>query len=648
MTGHHIGTVLEFETTQLLFSQAQLSTGKIDQLLHLWALSLTPHQDTSPFADHTNLYKTIDATPTGDVPWESFRLKYSSKKPSEDSYDVWFWDPQVIIKNILSNTDFNAEIDYALYCEFSADSHSQSEWAWEQADEIVKEPQADGATFNDYWPIYLSIGNVHNHVWHAHCTMPLLECSQQKHSDDALFHKFKKQNFHTGMMTPDVLHCPDGHFHCITYGLGPYIADYPEQVLLACIVQNWYNLDGGGVPHSHSLADVLKCVFSLVELWDEWGMDVEIEVQTSIYLLLAPDILHQLIKGTFKDHLVEWVMKYLEQTHRKAGAKEILADIDQHIAVGQGFSQWIGNDSKALMKVYLPAIEGHVLDNIIHTFQAFLEFCYLVQRDAITDEISSGMPNGLCTSITESKHIKAVKEPWRIEMDPEHDQFDNVNDPGITDERLETIYSIVKLAQVPARNCATKVLSLADELGVPAFPNLLQEFLSHQLNTLDTKLQCLATPTGHIKVFHSASVMFVSPTTPSWYGGPEHYDTVFVNTDNTHDGMEGMNVAQVLCFFLLPCTNDLSYLCALIHWFDYIADMPNKLTGMWMVKPSFLDNRTHDLAVVHINTIIQAAHLNPIFGWDFNNLLDVYCGFYINHFMDHHAFELSFSCHYLV
>jgi hypothetical protein len=24
-----------------------------------------------------------------------------------------------------------------------------------------------------------------------------------------------------------------------------------------------------------------------------------------------------------------------------------------------------------------------------------------------------GAPNGLCTSITESKHIRAVKEPWR-------------------------------------------------------------------------------------------------------------------------------------------------------------------------------------------------------------------------------------------
>ena len=41
----------------------------------------------------------------------------------------------------------------------------------------------------------------------------------------------------SGMTTPEVVKCPDGHFRRAVYGLGPYIADYPEQVWLAAIVQ---------------------------------------------------------------------------------------------------------------------------------------------------------------------------------------------------------------------------------------------------------------------------------------------------------------------------------------------------------------------------------------------------------------------------
>jgi hypothetical protein len=48
-----------------------------------------------------------------------------------------------------------------------------------------------------------------------------------------------------------------------------------------------------------------------------------------IHELLSPDLLHQLIKGTFKDHLVTWVGEYLDAMHGKARAKVILADIDR-------------------------------------------------------------------------------------------------------------------------------------------------------------------------------------------------------------------------------------------------------------------------------------------------------------------------------
>jgi hypothetical protein len=43
----------------------------------------------------------------------------------------------------------------------------------------------------------------------------------------------------SAMTTPVIRRCPDGHFRRVLYDLAAYIADYPEQVYLAGIVQNW-------------------------------------------------------------------------------------------------------------------------------------------------------------------------------------------------------------------------------------------------------------------------------------------------------------------------------------------------------------------------------------------------------------------------
>jgi len=56
--------------------------------------------------------------------------------------------------------------------------------------------------------------------------------------------------------------------------------------------------------------------------------------RADIHELIAPDLLHQIIKGTFKDHLVTWVEELLLHIHRNDRAvrttvNQILDNIDR-------------------------------------------------------------------------------------------------------------------------------------------------------------------------------------------------------------------------------------------------------------------------------------------------------------------------------
>lgn len=74
--------------------------------------------------------------------------------------------------------------------------------------------------------------------------------ADKEFQNDKEFRDFRRHLFHTSlqvalqplhsaMSKPEVTLCADGHYRRVIYGVGPYIADYPEQVLLTCIVQGW-------------------------------------------------------------------------------------------------------------------------------------------------------------------------------------------------------------------------------------------------------------------------------------------------------------------------------------------------------------------------------------------------------------------------
>jgi len=140
---------VKFEMAEFLYCKAEMSATNIDTLLDLWGATLYQSCGSPPFSNHSDLYDTINSTLLGSVPWQNFFIVYQGMQPQGEgvvvpewmtsSYEVWFHDPHVLIKNILANPDYNDHIDYAPIQEFgSMGSHQyhnfmSGDWAWEQA-----------------------------------------------------------------------------------------------------------------------------------------------------------------------------------------------------------------------------------------------------------------------------------------------------------------------------------------------------------------------------------------------------------------------------------------------------------------------------------------------------------------------------------
>ncbi|KAJ6607956.1 hypothetical protein B0H10DRAFT_2166674 [Mycena sp. CBHHK59/15] len=643
----------------------------------------------------------------GDIPWESFSVKYTGPVPETgevpvwmtETFEVWFRLPLAIFEKQLANPDFKDEMDWAPKRIFKKGKRQFTDffsgnWVWEQATTV-----SVGTGNTEFYPFYGGIGNIHNSMRRAHreglSVMAFLSIPKK-------FRKFRRQLFHSSihrilqplkpyMKQPRITRYADGHFRRTIYGLGPYIADYPEQALLTCIIQ-------GYCPRYHT--EALLEGSTLKELWDDFGIVGDIVPFTTdfpradIHELISMDLLHQIIKGTFKDHVVDWVEDYIRGALEKAEADRILADIDRRIAitppfpglrqfpVGRGFKQWTGNDFKGLMKVYLPAIAGHVPSQMVQAVRDLIEFCYLVRRSVIDEDtlvainaaVTSfhinreifrdvrpegfslprqhsmvhyrpliqvfGAPNGLCSSITESKHIKVVKKPYRRSS-----RNKPLGQMLLTNQRLD------KLAATRVDFTAQGMMDGALlPLPLPLPPEHTPPFM---YNSAQAVFYAPSDVSG-IGGMHHERIRAVK----SWYRGPPlwkklatatpRYDCVFIEHDPNAPGFRGLHAARVRLLFRFKFRG-IDHPCALVHWFSAVGEDPCTDTGMWIVKPDFHGHEP-GLAVVHIDCLLRGAHLIgvagkefvPVHDFDFSDSLDAFEAFYVNKYADHHAHEIAF------
>ncbi|ETW82490.1 hypothetical protein HETIRDRAFT_316844 [Heterobasidion irregulare TC 32-1] len=648
-------------------------------------------------------------------------------------------------------------------------------WAWKKSDVIAEDLGTHGAMLvpiilgtdkttvsvgtgnTEFHPLYISVGNLDNSARCAHgCGLiPLSFLSIPKtcrqFTEDNEYRLFRKQLYHAliahilsplrdGMTSPVVLRCSDGHFWHAIYEIGSFIADYPEPVVLAGIVQGWCPwgaFDDAGDPRFHAHTHQLRETFDSETLWYTYGAVENVIMNffphADIYELITPNLLHQLIKGTFKDHLMTWIQDYFELTHGLTEAKKILDNIDRRIAVvpafpglqqfpeGCNFKQWTGDNSKALMKVFLPAIVRYVPDAMVQSVAAFLDFCYHARHSTYTTTTLNAMdhaltrfhhycvifqesgiqpdgffppcqhslvhyvirikqygsPNGLSSSITESKHIEAVKKPWRrtnkhmplgqiLCINTQNSQLAAARTEficcGMLDgDVLSDAYREAGLRAEEdiedAEDARYSDLRDAEDVDGPH----TQSMVKLALKSNDISADDLPRFKGQLSIYHSATITFYCPTelagiggmrretvrsTPRWYGKDKRRDTVLVQVGPEVDLMRGILVACVL-HFVSFIQQDVQYPCAIVNWFVPKDNEPDQLTGMWIVKPEKL-NRQRSIGIVHVDTIFRACQLIGVYGttpipldFHFSYSLDTFKEFYVNSYVDYHAHESS-------
>lgn len=114
-----------------------------------------------------------------------------------------------------------------------------------------------------------------------------------------------------------------------------YIVSTPLTGIIRCTAPS-KNLDAAYAGRRLSRhTDNLLALIDSKTLWTDYGIIKDIIPFTSdfpradIYEMISPDLLHQLIKGIFKDHLVKWVCEYIVMQHGKRKGDAILDEIDR-------------------------------------------------------------------------------------------------------------------------------------------------------------------------------------------------------------------------------------------------------------------------------------------------------------------------------
>ncbi|KAI6098382.1 hypothetical protein EDD16DRAFT_1767608 [Pisolithus croceorrhizus] len=265
------------------------------------------------------------------------------------------------------------------------------------------------------WPVYLTIRNISKDVRHqvsAHATVLIgyLPKKSQLVTGYRLFHHSMALLLcplaNAGHKGREMI-CANRYICRIHPILTAYIADFPEQCLVACNKESWcpcclVQLNKCGDLEdweSCCMADTLKTLQKfdaegLHAVFNPFWKDLPF---TEVFTCLTPDILHQLHKGIFHDHLVQWCMSIVSEKEIDAHFQAMTQYPTLH-HFKKGISsvlQWTSTEHKEMQRVFVGLLASAVEDCILVVVHSLLDFIYYVQLQCHTDMTLVAMEEGL-------------------------------------------------------------------------------------------------------------------------------------------------------------------------------------------------------------------------------------------------------------
>jgi hypothetical protein len=280
--------------------------------------------------------------------------------------------------------------------------------------------------------VYLTIGNISKNVrrqpsTHATILVGYLPVAKLDCYDEScrslqgyhLFHHCMRMIFEclvkAGKDGVEMV-CTDGWIRLVFVILAAYVADFPEQCLVACCKESRCprctvdaNSRGG------ALASLFRDKMKTLELLakhqqgrdpPQFEKDGLRAVYTpfwaelphcDIFQCFTPDILHQLHKGVFKDHLVSWCTQVMgeREIDKRFKAMNGYPGL-RHFKKGiMSISQWTGTEHKEMEKIMLGITVGGVPNRMIPVVRSLLDFIYLSQLQYHTSTTIDSLENCL-------------------------------------------------------------------------------------------------------------------------------------------------------------------------------------------------------------------------------------------------------------